>query len=585
MADLVLGVAKLLVEGTLTRAQSVIDEETKLQDSARRNLVFITGEFQMMQSFLNATSKEHIKNNTVSTWVTQVRDLAYDVEDCIEFVIHLDTESTCLRRFFIPRCMAGGPQPLDEAVANIQQLKARVEDVSQRSARYNLAIVEMKQPAASTSSAATVAVLGMLAEARDKQRHLEVLTEFLSKKDSSLQVISVWARGRELETASIIRKAYDDPQICRRFQCRAWVKLMHPFNPREFIQSLLSQFYSLKEKQAGIRGIDVLNRIKATTAAKYHLVQDFARQLNNQTYLIVVDDLSTMVEWDTIRTYLPDRRNGSRIIVSTQHFEIASFCTGQGHPYIQRLVDDHSPCVFFETTSEGNGSRATISEKKEEILKRMDHFPLFGRDSQTDELQKYLMKALFSRLGVMSVWGTNGVGKSASVRYLYFRRLHDDPQLFEKYGWVDVSHPFNIRDFSRTLLWEFNSDSLETTADAMEECRKIMTRHRCLVVIDGLHSKEEWDMIQDTLVSRPTSVIIVITTEVSIALHCAGTEDYVFNIQCLEDDAAFDLLKKEVRYSEGTFQYSFNLLISCMHRSCCKLYVKHAWECDAREKQ
>lgn len=344
-----LGVAKLLVEGALTKAQSVIDEDTKLRDSAQRDLVFITGEFQMMQSFLNATSKEQIKNNTVSTWVTQVRDLAYDVEDGIEFVIHLDTESTCWRRFFILPCVAR-PQPLDEAVSNIQQLKARVEDVSQRSARYNLIMDPSPKPQPAASSAASVAVQDMLAEAKDKQRRLEDLTEFLTKEDDiSLQVISVWARGRELETASIIRKAYDDPIICRKFQCRAWVKLMHPFNPREFIQSLLSQFYSLKEKHGAIRGNDVLNRIKAATAAEYHLVQEFARQLNNQTYLIVVDGLSTMVEWDSIRTYLPDRRNGSRIIVSTQHFEIASFCTG--NPYLQRVKDDPSPCVFFKMVS------------------------------------------------------------------------------------------------------------------------------------------------------------------------------------------------------------------------------------------
>ena len=91
MADLVLGVAKSLVEGTLTKAQSAIDEESKLRQSAQRDLVFIAGEFQMMQSFLRVTTEEQVRTNVVSiTWVIQVRDLAYDVEDCIEFVIHLD---------------------------------------------------------------------------------------------------------------------------------------------------------------------------------------------------------------------------------------------------------------------------------------------------------------------------------------------------------------------------------------------------------------------------------------------------------------------------------------------------------------
>jgi sensor domain CHASE-containing protein len=45
MGDLVVGLAKSVVEGVLTKAQSAIEEESKLQQSAQRDLVFITGEF------------------------------------------------------------------------------------------------------------------------------------------------------------------------------------------------------------------------------------------------------------------------------------------------------------------------------------------------------------------------------------------------------------------------------------------------------------------------------------------------------------------------------------------------------------
>jgi len=136
MADLVLGVAKSLVQGTLTKAQSAIEEESRLRQSTQRDLVFIAGEFQMMQSFLSVTTEEHVRNNIVSTWVTQVRDLAYDVEDCIEFVVHLDTKSDWwLRSIKCCNCMAPALS-LDEANADIEQLKARVQDVSQRNIRY-----------------------------------------------------------------------------------------------------------------------------------------------------------------------------------------------------------------------------------------------------------------------------------------------------------------------------------------------------------------------------------------------------------------------------------------------------------------
>lgn len=63
MADLVLGVTKSLVDGTLSKAQSAIEEEAKLRVSAQRDLVFITGEFHMMQSLVSPA-----RNTSRTAW-------------------------------------------------------------------------------------------------------------------------------------------------------------------------------------------------------------------------------------------------------------------------------------------------------------------------------------------------------------------------------------------------------------------------------------------------------------------------------------------------------------------------------------
>ena len=67
MGDFVLGLAKTVVEGAVTKAQSAIEEEKHLLQSVQRDLVFISGEFQMMQSFLNVTNVEHVRNEVVRT--------------------------------------------------------------------------------------------------------------------------------------------------------------------------------------------------------------------------------------------------------------------------------------------------------------------------------------------------------------------------------------------------------------------------------------------------------------------------------------------------------------------------------------
>lgn len=61
------------------------------------------------------------------------------------------------------------------------------------------------------------------------------------------------------------------------------------------------------------------------------LVHVFNELVNTKSYLIVINDLSTMEEWDLIRTYFPDKKMRSRIVVNTQEFEVACLCTEQ--PY------------------------------------------------------------------------------------------------------------------------------------------------------------------------------------------------------------------------------------------------------------
>jgi GTPase SAR1 family protein len=161
----------------------------------------------------------------------------------------------------------------------------------------------------------------------------------------------------------------------------------------------------------------------------------------------------------------------------------------------------------------------------------------------------------------MSVWGIPGVGKSSLVRNLYYDQVLQNQQ-FQEYSWVSLSHtqPFNLRDFSRRMLLDFQSESLRAKENvpvrsmvgmenAVQKCRELLSTRRCLVIIDGLQSTEEWDSIQFSLVSRHSrskTVIIVVTTEASVATYCADKEELVFNVKALEADAALDLLKNEV---------------------------------------
>jgi hypothetical protein len=120
---------------------------------------------------------------------------------------------------------------------------------------------------------------------------------------------------------------------------------------------------------------------------------------------------------------------------------------------------------------------------------------------------------------------------------------------FETYGWVHVpDYWFDLRLISRQLYLDLHSKGglayndktkhADETVDAIEEtdliqkCCEFLREKDCLVVIDGLRYKKDWDLFRKTFLSKPIKgCIIIITNEANVAKHCADSKDRVFNIK------------------------------------------------------
>jgi hypothetical protein len=165
--------------------------------------------------------------------------------------------------------------------------------------------------------------------------------------------------------------------------------------------------------------------------------------------------------------------------------------------------------------------------------------------------------------GVISVWDPAGAGNSVLVKIVYYSlMLRSDAsweceyqerriwsQEFAMFSWVDVPRPFNLKDFSWRLLLDFHSDDLHAKKvatvgmmegqDPIQECSKFLRDYKCIVIIDGLRSTDDWDLIKSTLLSYPmTSHIVVITNAARVATYCTDEGDQTIKFNCLEADVA-----------------------------------------------
>ncbi|TVU01990.1 hypothetical protein EJB05_52525, partial [Eragrostis curvula] len=365
MADLVLGLAKSTVEGTLSMVKTAIKEEENLQKSVKRDLMLITDEFEMMRSFLSVT-KDRVADDMARTLVRQVRYMSLDVEDCVEYVVQFNTKSAWWLHL-LPRSlpMAAPLVALNEAVANIELLKARVESMGQRNMRYNhigesapksaeqahlqaLAftiaphvLVKARDTAGRLRSRVNLVKLINRAEilddadkvkeekeeekirgkrqkegdeveveeiegdeAKEEEEKEKMLKKEKEQKEQKreLQIISVLATRNDMGLMSI-KRAYDDRETSQGFTYRAWVKLMHPFDPHLFVRSLMDQFHKNKNQRQQDDAVDFLEPREVVAATHTILMGEFCKQIKKR-YLVVLEDVSSMVDWEAVTAYL-----------------------------------------------------------------------------------------------------------------------------------------------------------------------------------------------------------------------------------------------------------------------------------------
>ncbi|RCV38741.1 hypothetical protein SETIT_8G166900v2 [Setaria italica] len=364
-----LSVGKSVLNGALGYAKSAFAEEVALQLGIQRDHAFVSDELEMMQSFLMEAHEERGDNKVVKTWVKQVRDTAYDVEDSLQdFAVRVERPSWW--RF--PRTLLERRR----VAKKMKELRAKVEDVSQRNVRYRLIKGSGSKATAATeqSSIIAAAIFGVddaRRAAKEESQRVD-LVQLINREDDDLRVIAVWGTGGDIGQTSIIRAAYKNPDTQSKFPSRAWVRVTHPFSSKGFVQSLVNQFLAVE----GFK--DILDIEKTA----HNLVQEFDGYVQEKRFLIVLTDLCTIEEWDQIEKCLPNNNKGSRIIVSTTQVEVASLCAGQDSQAseLKQLSADHTLYAFYDKVfgkaADFVKQNPEFVEEANQNLKKYGGFPL-----------------------------------------------------------------------------------------------------------------------------------------------------------------------------------------------------------------
>ena len=140
MADIAFGAVNLVL--------GLIQDEARLLGRVREDLQFIMQEMESMNNVLR-----HIVANKGSTtagdyqlrpWMKQVMELAFDSRNCVE----LYTQSGSARCGWLPWEMVARHR----VVTRIRELKIRAREISERQARYGIAVSHHQLPVEVTTT-------------------------------------------------------------------------------------------------------------------------------------------------------------------------------------------------------------------------------------------------------------------------------------------------------------------------------------------------------------------------------------------------------------------------------------------------
>jgi disease resistance protein RPM1 len=142
--ELAVGASEATLKSLLSKLSGLLSEEYALIRGVRGDIQFITDELASMQAFLSNLAKcgDEAHDDQTEDWMKQVRDVSYDIEDCIDDFAHTlrpDAQGTgwvaAVRRTlneirtWLPR---------RAIAAQIAGLKTRAQQVGERRGRYGV---------------------------------------------------------------------------------------------------------------------------------------------------------------------------------------------------------------------------------------------------------------------------------------------------------------------------------------------------------------------------------------------------------------------------------------------------------------
>ncbi|CAL4997020.1 unnamed protein product [Urochloa decumbens] len=356
-----------VMEQLLSKLSKLLEEEYDKLRGVSKQIKFLRDELSAMSTTLHMLADAEDLSGNMRHWRDQVRELAYDIEDCIDaFMDRVDHEhegpTGILGLFHKLKKLI----PRHEITKELEELKARAIEASERHKRYSF----MEQPAHRSRSYGVDPRLPALYEEIDrlvgiagpKKEVIELLAmEMNGSSSAKLRVVSIAGCGG-LGKTTLAKQVYDT--IRSQFSCAAFASVSQTPDVRKILRDIA-------------KGVGFIQNTGDDD--EQQLIDKLRGYLQDKRYLVVLDDVWDAEAWKIIKLALLNNDHGSRIITTTRNARIASFISSQGGNVYQMKplsFSDSKRLIFKRAFGSESLSCTHLGSVPDELLRKCGGLPL-----------------------------------------------------------------------------------------------------------------------------------------------------------------------------------------------------------------
>ncbi|KAI3837221.1 hypothetical protein MKW92_010053 [Papaver armeniacum] len=302
-------------------------------------------DLQVIKANENRKSNDHSK-----AYADQLRNIIFDVEDVIDrFIARIANHKRSRSIINIPFYHGLGNQILDINVrveklrsnktasgateSSNRDLSSSQKQINERRAEIYKEIRHQKEPVRMYENTARQVIDSLLGDDGDNGKKLRIIS-----------IIGMGGVGK----TTLAQKIFNDDNVKAQFNCRVFIYISKECcNSQEALinkkKQLLKSLTSIRNKARPLWMLISWARVKIELIQFFSMSldaevmcdpansddeQDMMNEkikalLKKQKYLIVIDDVWDTNTWNKLKGAFPDENNGSRVILTTRHKQIA----------------------------------------------------------------------------------------------------------------------------------------------------------------------------------------------------------------------------------------------------------------------